>query len=115
MFNILHSDYEDRMFVHVALYELATLFTCFLGDFLPSKVNGVHGNLLRALIDSLTHGGVAFFCWAVLIQAKNYRDIGECVLCGVLAMAIDGDHFIAAGSLSLEVHMSCIFVYMSFT
>uniref|UniRef100_K1RRU6 SAM domain and HD domain-containing protein 1 n=1 Tax=Magallana gigas TaxID=29159 RepID=K1RRU6_MAGGI len=96
----------DHMICHVILYEAALLLTCLLGDFLPSTVSGNHGNLWRALIDSLTHGGVAFFSWAVLVQARNIRGFWESLICGLLGMAIDSDHFIAARSLSLQA--SCI-------
>ncbi|XP_061165569.1 transmembrane protein 267-like [Saccostrea echinata] len=94
------------MLGHVILYELALLFTCLLGDFLPSTVKSTHGNLPRALIDSFTHWGVAFFSWAIIVQAKNYKEFVECLLCGLLAMAIDADHFIAARSLSLQAALS---------
>lgn len=91
------------MICHVILYEAALLLTCLLGDFLPSTVSGNHVNLRRALIDSLTHGGVAFFSWAVLVQARNMRGLWESLICGLLGMVIDSDHFIAARSLSLQV------------
>ncbi|XP_065923786.1 transmembrane protein 267-like [Magallana gigas] len=94
------------MICHVILYEAALLLTCLLGDFLPSTVSGNHGNLWRALIDSLTHGGVAFFSWAVLVQARNMRGLWESLICGLLGMVIDSDHFIAARSLSLQAALS---------
>lgn len=94
------------MICHVILYEAALLLTCLLGDFLPSTVSGNHGNLWRALIDSLTHGGVAFFSWAVLVQARNMRGFWESLICGLLGMAIDSDHFIAARSLSLQASIT---------
>ena len=91
------------MISHVILYESSLLLVCLLGDYLPVKVSGNHGNLWRALIDSLTHGGVGFLSWAVLIQARNLRDFWECGICGIVAMVIDADHFIAAQSFSLKV------------
>ena len=91
------------MISHVILYESSLLLVCLLGDYLPVKVSGNHGNLWRALIDSLTHGGVGFLSWAVLIQARNLRDFWECGICGTVAMVIDADHFIAAPSFSLKV------------
>lgn len=103
------------MICHVILYEAALLLTCLLGDFLPSTVSGNHGNLWRALIDSLTHGGVAFFSWAVLVQARNMRGLWESLICGLLGMAIDSDHFIAARSLSLQASITpCLIVYNYF-
>lgn len=102
------------MIYHVILYEAALLLTCLLGDFLPSTVSGNHGNLWRALIDSLTHGGVAFFSWAVLVQARNLRGLWESLICGLLGMVIDSDHFIAARSLSLQACLTpCLIVYIS--
>lgn len=96
----------DHMISHVILYEAALLLTCLLGDFLPSRVSGIYGNLWRALIDSLTHGSVAFFSWAVLVQARNMRGFWESLICGLLGMVIDSDHFIAARSLSLQAALS---------
>ncbi|XP_078328982.1 transmembrane protein 267-like [Crassostrea virginica] len=94
------------MISHVILYESSLLLVCLLGDYLPVKVSGNHGNLWRALIDSLTHGGVGILSWAVLIQARNFRDFWECGICGIVAMAIDADHFIAAQSFSLKAALS---------
>lgn len=105
----------DHMISHVILYEAALLLTCLLGDFLPSRVSGIYGNLWRALIDSLTHGSVAFFSWAVLVQARNMRGFWESLICGLLGMVIDSDHFIAARSLSLQACItSSLSVYNSF-
>ena len=76
--------------------------TCVVGDYLLA-----HGNNaapVRAITDSLTHGLVAFFSWKIVRPETNWISFIEMVLCLLLAMAIDVDHFIAAQSFDLQVN-----------
>ena len=56
------------------------------------------------MVDSLTHGLVGGFSWAVVtdVQVDRQRVI-ECIVCLGLAMSVDVDHFIAAKSFHLKV------------
>lgn len=58
---------------------------------------------LRAVADNVTHGLVGLLCWMMVsgkpLQATNLQDS---VLGGLFACAVDVDHFLAAGSFSIE-------------
>ena len=53
--------------------------------------------LLKACGDSTVHGLVGLFSW-LIVEKSMIRAI----LCAIIAMSIDIDHFIQAGSLRLE-------------
>ena len=58
---------------------------------------------LRALMDNGVHGLVGLWSWAIVIGLRKKSDLYEVLLAGLLASAIDLDHFYMAGSLSLKV------------
>ena len=67
-------------------------------------VSGDLSLYLKAASDSTTHGLIAMLSWLVV----RYTDVGwltmlEALACGLLSMAFDMDHFVAAKSWSLKV------------
>lgn len=59
--------------------------------------------LLRAVWDNATHGLVAVICW--MLTCGKFSCVTawkESLLCGVIACAVDVDHFIAAGSVKIK-------------
>ncbi|KAK2151585.1 hypothetical protein LSH36_358g02091 [Paralvinella palmiformis] len=61
----------------------------------------------RALYDTITHGCIAFLSWAVVSNALHESPaFVSALLCGILAMVLDGDHFYEARSFQLEKALS---------
>jgi len=62
---------------------------------------------VRAIADNMTHGIIGLLSWHIvtahLADLPFAARLGEIVLCGLLASAIDLDHFAAAGSLRIQV------------
>ena len=65
---------------------------------------GVGSLYVKASLDSAVHGLVALLSWMLV----RYSDVKvawlEAIVCGVMSMAVDVDHFIAAKSLNLKVN-----------
>lgn len=58
----------------------------------------------RALCDNSVHVAVASVAWlAVTVDHVTVFTLLQSGLCGLLSSAVDLDHFVAAGSLSLDV------------
>ena len=65
--------------------------------------------MARAIVDSLTHGVIAALSWLLVTDFQmTVINLTEVSLCAFLAMVIDVDHFITAGSLSLSVSMNIV-------
>ena len=76
-------------------------FLCICGDGLVQRCVSLWS---RALCDSTVHAAVASIAWlAVTVDHVTLLTLLQSSLCGLLSSAVDLDHFIAAGSLSLEV------------
>jgi len=57
----------------------------------------------RVICDSTVHATVASLAWlAVAADHVTLLTLFQCILCGLMSSAVDLDHFIAAGSLSLQ-------------
>lgn len=82
------------------------VFFCCLGDYhLQHPVAKQH--VLVAIGDSITHGIIAGLSWAIVCDFRFKRpEVVQCVVCVFLGMAVDIDHFIAAGSFSLKAALS---------
>lgn len=79
---------------------------CVCADYLllePEIANNIDR---RALTDNVAHGVIAIISWLIVVGVQTRKDIIEGIVCGVMALAIDIDHFIAAGSLSLKGALS---------
>ena len=78
--------------------------TCFVADLLIF----VYRNhvLPRVLIDNFSHGIIAAISWLVVSGIRRRRDVLEAVVCWLIASSVDVDHFVMAGSLSLNVSIS---------
>ena len=85
------------------ILEIGILLICLLGDHLLSSPVSKQP-IVRAMVDSLTHGLVGGLSWAVVTDIRMDRQrIIECIVCLGLAMAVDVDHFIAAKSFHFKV------------
>jgi len=61
----------------------------------------------RALCDNSVHAAVAVVAWlSVTVDRVTLLTLLQSALCGFLSSAVDLDHFLAAGSLSLDVGVS---------
>lgn len=62
---------------------------------------------VRAVADNLTHGAIGLISWHVVtthfVDHSFTAHLWEVVLCGLLASAVDLDHFVAARSVRIEV------------
>jgi hypothetical protein len=62
---------------------------------------------MRAVADNMTHGAIGLLSWHIvtghLADLSFTARFWEVALCGLLASAIDLDHFVAARSLRIEV------------
>jgi len=73
---------------------------CVVGD---AYVRRCVSRWSRAISDSAVHAAVASVAWlAVTADHVTVLTLLQSALCGLLSSAIDLDHFVAAGSLSLE-------------
>jgi hypothetical protein len=90
---------------------MATVFVglvALLGDYVVAQ------NILledvQAVADNLTHGAIGLLTWHIvtshLAKLSLIVRISEVMLCGLLASAIDLDHFAAARSLRIQVQQT---------
>ena len=91
----------------ILLYESLLYIICTIGDKLLNPAL-VPSGILRAISDSVTHGLVGFFSWAVITGLRSRADLLQCGVSFMLASIIDLDHFIAARSLKLQVIMDAL-------
>ena len=84
---------------------------CVCADYLLLVPEIANHSYRRALIDNLAHGVIAVTSWFIVVGVQTRKDIVEGIFCGIMASAIDIDHFIAAGSLNLKVE--CDFCHHS--
>ena len=63
----------------------------------------VQHRVLRALVDNMAHGVIAFVSWCVVSEVLTRKDLADGVLSAFFACALDVDHFIAARSFNLQV------------
>lgn len=65
---------------------------------------------IRAVADNLTHGTIGLLTWHIvtthLADLSFTARLSEVLLCGLLASAIDLDHFAAARSLRIQVQQT---------
>ncbi|KAJ0406301.1 hypothetical protein ATCC90586_007339 [Pythium insidiosum] len=93
------------------------LLVCVSSDlFLHQHVLLSHWRLLRHLVDSAAHGAVGACAWGLFLCFsrdkratpvvsvwRSWRPfVLSCLATGILASALDIDHFVAAGALSLR-------------
>ncbi len=89
--------------------ELLLIGICVLDDSSVKPAFVSENHLARAMVDSLTHGVIAALSWLLVTDIQmNVSNLTEVSLCAFLAMVIDVDHFIAAGSLSLSVSIASL-------
>lgn len=101
--------------VHALLHSFSTLSVisslglgifCFVADrLLQFSIIRQH-DWLRALSDNTVHGVVGLWSWAIVIGLKKKSDFSEIMLAGFLSSMIDMDHFVLAGSFSLQAALT---------
>jgi len=85
---------------------VAILVVAVLGDILVHQYTfPFHPLIFKCLMDSGTHFALAALSWIFMDNTAltKKKEMLLPLLCGVLSSLIDLDHFIAAGSLNLEV------------
>ena len=75
----------------------AIVLTCLFGDHLTFTLLKEQNSVLKALSDNLTHGWIALFSWYYI-----EKSLKNSIICGLLAMLVDLDHFIEAKSFQLH-------------
>ncbi|XP_033725856.1 transmembrane protein 267-like [Pecten maximus] len=92
--------------VNTIIFEFLLYAVLSVGDFLLARE---YENLVfRIFTDSLTHGLVGFFSWAIVIDLRPLtstqwvRGLLQCIICMGLSMVVDVDHAIMARSLNLN-------------
>lgn len=94
--------------IRFLIYELLIYIVCISGDNTYGFQLATDSFFLRSMLDSFTHGFIAFVCWAVVTDLTFQRTkMFECCGCTIMAMLLDIDHFLAAGSLKLKVSLDC--------
>ena len=63
----------------------------------------IQHRILRALVDNMAHGVIAFVSWCVVSEVLTRKDLAYGVLSAFIACTLDVDHFIAARSFKLQV------------
>lgn len=82
-------------------YILLPILCIFFDEAL--KISWINSNhIFRALVDNSGHGAIAFLSW-LAVAGMDKRGLAESIFCGVMACAIDVDHFVMAKSYSLKV------------
>ena len=81
-------------FVHFLVFVVLTIFTCLLGDYIVFTAFQNQVTIVKALADSTIHGLVAYFSWLIV---QNQAFI-QALICALIAMSIDIDHFIQGKS-----------------
>lgn len=90
---------------HQILRILPYLFlgcVCYGFDAIFSKIEGEYAPYIGAVADNAAHGIIAFFSWCIVCEIHIRKHLIDGVLCGIIACAIDLDHFIAAKSFKLK-------------
>lgn len=84
--------------------------TAVVGDTVIQSMNPNISLLLKCFTDSATHFLLASFSWNyVETSSMNKRiHLVVSIMCGLLASIIDIDHFIAVGTISLQVNIITI-------
>ena len=77
---------------------ISILATCYLGDYIVFTALSGQETIIKALADSTIHGLVGFFSWLIIQKYPIYN----AVICAIIAMLIDIDHFIHAQSFNIE-------------
>jgi hypothetical protein len=79
--------------------------TALLGDCIV--VRSTLSEDVRAFVDNMTHGAIGLLSWhivtAYLEDLSLSMRVCEVVFCGLIASAVDLDHFAAARSLRIQV------------
>lgn len=84
---------------------------CFIFDYLLKSTHIFTDRFkkptfVRAICDEIGHGLIALSSWfAVTNYELTTRNVVEALACGAIGMLIDVDHFVHAGSYSLQVYL----------
>ena len=83
---------------------------CFIFDYLLKSTHIFTDHrfkkptVVRAICDEIGHGMIALCSWLAVTNFKlTTINVVEALTCGAIGMLIDVDHFVHAGSFSLQV------------
>jgi hypothetical protein len=82
----------------------------FLGDHIVER--SALPEDMRAVVDNMTHGAIGLLSWHIV--TAHLRDLSlsmrvcEVLFCGLIASAVDLDHFAAARSFRIQVLQACM-------
>lgn len=79
------------------IFLFLTIFICLTGDYLVFQALTDFQPLIKAFSDNCVHGLIALTSWLMIEKSWLHG-----FFCALIAMMIDIDHFIQAGSFSLE-------------
>lgn len=91
------------MFKHFAVQIIPYGFLGSICYILDVIFLAIQHRILRALVDNMAHGVIAFVSWCVVSEVLTRKDLADGVLSAFIACALDVDHFIAARSFNLQV------------
>lgn len=98
------TSFSSLINLNTILYEFLLYAAISSGDFLLARE--YEKLTFRMITDSLTHGLVGFFSWAIVIDLRPLtstpwvKGLFQCMICMGLAMFVDVDHVIMARSLN---------------
>jgi hypothetical protein len=76
-----------------------------LGDYVVERSNLPDD--VRAVVDNMTHGAIGLLSWHIVTAHLGHLSLCmrlcEVLFCGLIASAVDLDHFAAARSLRIQV------------
>ena len=90
------------------LHETLLLLTLMAADTFQHLVKRSSSQFLRAVVDNVSHGLIAFASFNVvtLPHRISWSEFHAAIVCAVLACLIDLDHFLIADSWSLQAATS---------
>ena len=101
-----------KRYIWILLNYVPLPVICFIFDYLLKSTHIFTDHrfkkptFVRAICDEIGHGLIALSSWfAVTNYELTTRNVVEALACGTIGMLIDVDHFVHAGSYSLQVYL----------
>ena len=101
-----------KKYIWILLNYIPLPVICFVFDYLLESTHIFTDyrfkkpTVVRAIWDEIGHGLIALCSWlAVTNYELTTRNVAEALACGAIGMLIDVDHFVHAGSFSLQVYL----------
>lgn len=94
----------DVLWTNKTVATVCVVLVALLGDHVVTRAQSED---VQAVADNLTHGTIGLLTWHIvtthLTGLSFTTQLSEVLLCGLLASAIDLDHFAAARSFRIQV------------